>query len=58
MPESPHPTNDHCSKSAPGPISARSAAMRNASVVKPVTAIARNVSRITACSGLVLMRIR
>ena len=33
-------------------------AMRSASVRKPVTAITRNVTRITASSGLVLMRMR
>ena len=57
-PESAQPTNDHFSKLAPGPSSSRSAAMRNASVVKPVTAITRNVTRMTRCSGLVLIRIR
>ncbi len=38
--------------------SLRSAAMRKASVVNPVTAMTRNVTRITRCSGFVLMRIR
>ncbi len=58
IPDSPHPTNDHFSKFASGPTDSRSATMRKASVVKPVTAITRNVVRITRCSGLVLIRIR
>ncbi len=33
-------------------------AMRNASAPKPVTPMARNTPRITACSGLDLIRIR
>ncbi len=45
--------NDHFSY-AGRPISA----MRNASVKKPVSAITRNVTRMTASSGLVLMRMR
>ena len=36
----------------------RSSAMRSASVRKPVTPMTRNVPRITASSGLVLMRMR
>ena len=57
-PESAQPTNDHFSKLAPAPSCSRNAAMRNASVVKPVIAIARNVARMTRCSGFVLIRIR
>ena len=56
--ESAQPTNDHRSKFAAGPVAARRAAMRSASVVNPVTAMRRNVTRITRCSGLVLIRIR
>ena len=52
MPERPQPTNDHFSKSAPAPSSSRSAAMRNASVVKPVTAITRNVTQDHEVLGL------
>ena len=37
---------------------ARTAAMRNASARKPVRPITRNMPRMTACSGLVLMRMR
>ncbi len=52
-PESGKPTIDHFSK-----FGRPAAAMRNISVVKPVTPITSIVERITACSGLVLMRIR
>ena len=51
--DSGYPTNDHFSN-AGRPTSA----MRNASVKKPVSAITRNVTRMTASSGLVLMRMR
>ena len=51
--ESGYPTNDHRSK-----WGRPSCAIRSASVKNPVTAITRNVSRITASSGLVLMRMR
>jgi hypothetical protein len=36
----------------------RPSAMRNISAPKPVTPIARNVPRMTACSGFDLMRMR
>ena len=51
--ESGYPTNDHFSKSG-----RPACAMRSASVKKPVSAITRNVRRMTASSGLVLIRIR
>src|SRR5260370_23442726 len=51
--DSPHPTNDHCSN-----WGRFSRAIRNPSTRKPVTPMTRNVARMTASSGLVLMRIR
>ena len=45
--------DDHFSKSG-----RPSRAMRNTSAPKPVTPMARNVPRMTACSGLDLMRMR
>ena len=47
------PTNDHFSNEGI-PVSA----MRHASVPKPVTVMARKTPRMTACSGLDLMRMR
>ena len=48
-PESPQPTNDHCSKSRGR---AARAAMRNASVVKPVIAMTRKVAEDHGVLGL------
>ena len=51
--DSGYETNDHSSNSG-----RPSSAMRHTSAPNPVTASARNVPRITACSGFVLMRMR
>ncbi len=51
--ESPQPTKDHSSK-----WGRPSSAIRNPSMRNPVTPIRRSVPRITASSGLVLIRIR